>query len=159
MTPDSLKATHPATTSFRRGEKVAPTLFPVLLWVQGLYYLVTGVWPLVSIRTFQMITGPKTDNAVTGREADHWLVMTVGVLVTAIALALLLAAWRRVNSPEIAILAIASALGLTGIDVLYVARKVILPIYLADAAAEIVLLAGWAFALARGGRVGQGEGA
>jgi hypothetical protein len=34
-----------------------------------------------------------------------------------------------------------AALGLIGIDVTYVARQVIPPIYLADAAAEVLLLA------------------
>jgi hypothetical protein len=42
-----------------------------------------------------MVTGPKTDHLVTGRESDHWLVMTVGVLITAVAVTLLVAAWRR----------------------------------------------------------------
>jgi hypothetical protein len=120
-----------------------------MLWTQGAYYLATGVWPLVSIESFQMVTGPKTDHLVTGREADHWLVMTVGVLVTAIGLTLLVAAWRRRCPPEVAVLAVASAVGLTAIDAVYVARRVIAPIYLADAAAEAVLLTGWAFVLVR----------
>jgi hypothetical protein len=117
-----------------------------LTWVQGAYYLVTGVWPLFSIRTFQLVTGPKTDHLPTGREADHWLVMTVGLLVTAIAVTLLAAAWRRTASLEIAILAIGSAVGLTLIDVIYVARQVIGQIYLVDAALEIPLIVGWLFA-------------
>ncbi len=130
----------------QRGAEVSMRI-AVLLWMQGLYYLVTGVWPLVSIETFQMVTGPKTDHLPTGREADHWLVMTVGVLVTCIALALLAAAWRRRLSPEVAILAVTSALGLTAIDVIYVARQVIAPIYLADAAAEVFFLTAWVFLL------------
>jgi hypothetical protein len=134
-------------------------LAQALLWVQGSYWLVTGVWPLVSIRTFQWVTGPKTDHLPTGREADHWLVMTAGVLITSIALALLTAAWRRRVSPEIVALAVASAIGLTGIDVIYVARGVIAPIYLLDAAIEVLLLAGWATALVferAGRRAGNG---
>lgn len=71
-----------------------------MLWIQGAYFLVTGVWPLVSIRTFVLVTGPKTDHLPTGRESDHWLVLTAGVLITAIGLALLTAAWRRRASPE-----------------------------------------------------------
>src|SRR5437762_11285588 len=106
------------------------TLITGLLWVQGLYYLGTGLWPLLSIETFQMVTGPKTDHLVTGREADHWLVMTVGVVITATAVALLVAAWRRQQPREAAVLAVTSALGLTGIDVIYVVRQVIAPIYL-----------------------------
>jgi hypothetical protein len=121
----------------------APSAFAVLCSVQGLYCLITGVWPLVSIETFQMVTGPKTDHLVTGRESDHWLVNTVGVLVTANALVLLLAAWRNRGSPEVALLAVGSAVGLLAIDAVYVSRDVIPPIYLADAAFEVVLVAAW----------------
>jgi NADH:ubiquinone oxidoreductase subunit K len=124
-------------------------LFRGLLWAQGLFYLATGVWPLVSIDTFQAVTGPKTDHLVTGRESDHWLVMTVGALVAAVGLALLVAAWRGRNPIEMAVLAIGCAAGLTAIDVVYVSRQVIPPIYLADAAVEVVLILGWVVALAR----------
>lgn len=121
-----------------------------MLWLQGVYYLLTGVWPLIDIRSFQAVTGPKTDHLVTGLERDHWLVMTVGVLITGIALSLLSAAWRKSANPETVVLAMASALGLTAIDVIYVARGAILPIYLVDAALEIVLIAVWLFLLASG---------
>src|SRR4051812_4309078 len=106
-----------------------------LCWLQGVYYLVTGVWPLLSIRTFKAVTGEqgKTDNAQTGLEADHWLIMTVSVLITAIAITLLVAALRRRTPIEVAVLAIAAAAGLTAIDVTYTARGVIAPIYLLDA--------------------------
>ncbi len=137
----------PATHHSRSAPASLPPYWAGLLWVQGLYYLLTGVWPLVSIRTFQLVTGPKTDHLPTGREADHWLVMTVGVLITAAALAILTAAWRRRVSAEIAVLAVAAATGLTAIDVIYVARQVIAPIYLLDAAIEVVLIAGWIAAL------------
>jgi len=121
----------------------------LLAAIQGFYFLLTGVWPLVSIRTFQLVTGFKTDNH-TGRAGDHWLVMTVGVLVTTIALTLLVAAWRRDVRLQTVVLAIGSALGLTAIDVLYVARGVIDRIYLLDAGIEIVLISAWLFALGSG---------
>jgi hypothetical protein len=123
--------------------------FTALLWIQGLYYLFTGLWPLVSMDTFIRVTGPKTDNLLTGLLYDHWLVMTVGVLVTAIGLALVVAAWRHSRAPEAAVLAISSALGLTAIDVVYVWREVIPPIYLGDAAGEVILLVAWAVMLRR----------
>ena len=128
-----------------------------LLWLQGVYYLVTGVWPLVSIETFQMVTGAKTDHlqAPNPTEADHWLVMTVGVLITAIAIPLLTAAWRRTCPPEIVLLAIGSAFGLTCIDIVYVARQVILPIYLVDAGAEVVLILAWIVLLRHSTRTGS----
>jgi hypothetical protein len=149
MTSTAFANAKDATTVSPRTAKATLTLIAVLLWVQGLYYLVTGIWPLVSIETFQRVTGPKTDHLPTGREADHWLVMTVGVLVTSIALALIAAAWRCRLSPEVVILAVASALGLTAIDVIYVARQVIAPIYLVDAAVEILFITAWAFLLFR----------
>jgi hypothetical protein len=135
------------------------SLFTTTLWVQGVYYLLTGVWPLVSIETFQRVSGRKTDHLVTGREADHWLVMTVGVLITAIALTLLVAAWRRRRPAEVAVLAVASAVALTAIDVVYVAREVIPPIYLVDAAAEVVFLIAWATVLVGELRASRAEGA
>lgn len=123
-------------------ERSTTRVFHLLCWVQGAYYLATGVWPLVSIDTFQLVTGPKTDHLPTGREADHWLVNTVAVLVIAIGLALLTAALRR-PSLEIVVLAVASAGGLIAIDGIYVARQVILPIYLVDAVAQLILIFGW----------------
>ncbi len=110
-----------------------------VLWVQGLYYLATGVWPLVSMDTFLMVTGPKT---------DLWLVDTVAVLVGVIGLVLLLAAARRHATAEVALLAIGSALALTGVDVIFTSLGVIPRVYLLDAAAEVVLIAWWLLALA-----------
>ncbi len=101
---------------------------------QGVYYLFTGVWPLLDIRTFQMVTGPK---------ADLWLVKTVGVLITVIGGVLMLAGWRRRTTKEMTTLALGSAAGLMGIDAVYVARRRISPIYLADAGAELALILLW----------------
>jgi hypothetical protein len=118
-----------------------------LCWFQGAYYLVTGVWPIVHIRSFKLVTGEKTDNLPTGLDADHWLVMTVSMLITAIAVTLLLAAWRRSQSLEMGLLALSAAVGLTIIDVVYTARRVILPIYLLDAVIEVPLILAWSVAL------------
>ena len=107
---------------------------------QGAYYLTTGVWPLVDIRSFEWLTGPK---------ADRWLVQTVGVLVGVIGGVLLLAAGRRRLTPELRLLAGGSAAGLAAIDVVFVARRRIRPIYLGDASVNVALAAGWAIAQAR----------
>src|SRR5438874_850536 len=64
-------------------------------------------------------------------------------------LAVLAAALRGLHPPEVSILAVACAVGLTAIDVTYVTREVIAPIYLVDAAVHVVLLAAWVAALAR----------
>jgi hypothetical protein len=117
--------------------------FVALCTIQGLYSLLTGVWPLADIASFQAVTGVKTDHLVTGRQSDHWLVNTVAVLLTANALVFLFAAWRGRPSPEVMLLAVASAIGLAAIDLIYVSRGVLAPIYLADAAIEFVFLGGW----------------
>ena len=122
-------------------------MFRALCWFQGLYYFVTGVWPLISVRTFKWVTGEKTDNLPTGLEADHWLLMTVSLLITSMSVTLLTTAYRRTQSLEIAVLGILAATGLTAIDVIYVARKVILPIYLVDAVIEVPLILAWCIML------------
>jgi hypothetical protein len=104
---------------------------------QAAYYVVTGVWPLVSINTFQKVTGPKTDT---------WLVKTAGVLITSIGSVLAVAGLRKTDGPEIPLLAVSSAAGLTGIDVIYVAKGRISPVYLLDALAEVMLIVAWGFA-------------
>jgi hypothetical protein len=113
------------------------------LWVQGVYYLVSGVWPLVSMDTFLAVTGPKT---------DLWLVRTVGALITLIAIVLLIAASRQDRWTEIGVLAVGSASVLFATDVIHVSLGVIPPIYLADAAVELVLISWWVVILTRGSK-------
>lgn len=112
---------------------------------QGVYFAVTGVWPLVHMRSFEAVTGPKT---------DRWLVQTVGALLGVIGGVLVRAGSRGRVSPEIRALAAGSALTLAAVDCVYVARGRIRPVYLLDAAAEAGLLAGWALA----GRTGVTRG-
>lgn len=104
---------------------------------QGAYYVATGVWPLVSMRSFLKVTGPKT---------DLWLVKTVGGLVGVIGGVLLVAGLRRRVVPELKLLGAGSAAALAAVEGFYVLRRRIPVIYLADAAAEAVLLAMWAAA-------------
>ena len=105
-----------------------------VILIQGLYFFVTGVWPLVSIGTFQKVTGPKT---------DLWLVKTVGVIVAIIGAALALASLRGDRAPSIILLGMGSAVGLAAIDVIYVSKRVISPIYLLDALVELILMGWW----------------
>jgi hypothetical protein len=108
--------------------------------VQGWFYLLTGLWAIVDIDSFQRVTGPKL---------DLWLVKTVGVLVIVIGASLLAAARERRYSAPVLVLAVGSALGLAGIDLVYALGGRISPIYLLDAAAEIVLAVLWGIARTR----------
>ena len=103
--------------------------------LQAVFYITTGIWPIVSIRSFEAVTGPKV---------DRWLVKTVGVLVAIIGSALALASRRRAFPPEVVLVAAASAGALATIDTVYVAKRRISPVYLLDAVAEVALAAGWA---------------
>ena len=118
----------------------------LLYWlciVQGSYFFLTGLWPIVHVRSFMAVTGPKH---------DVWLVKTVGALVTVIGVAIVAAGLRRSGAtPELLVVAIGGAFVLMMVDVVYVLRRVIAPIYLADAAAEALLLGSWAVLLLGGG--------
>ena len=53
---------------------------------QGAFYLATGLWPVLHLRSFEAVTGPK---------ADGWLVKTVGGLIGVVGGALLSAGLHR----------------------------------------------------------------
>ena len=101
-----------------------------LLLAHGLFYLVGGAWPVVSIRSFEAVTGAKT---------DKWLVKTTGLLVTVIGAALLDSFRKRRPSGEMQILAIGSAASLAAIDFAYVGKGRISPVYLLMALPNLVL--------------------
>jgi hypothetical protein len=104
-----------------------------ILFVQGLYYLITGFWPLVSIDSFEAVTGEKTDD---------WLVQTVGVLAAVIGATLLVGVTRRRPGRESLALSVLSIFGFAAVDIVFVLRGTIGPIYLADAAGQAALLIG-----------------
>lgn len=109
----------------------------VVMRLQGVYYIITGLWPVVNMYSFELITGAKTDD---------WLVKMVGLLAASIGVALLFAARRERPGIEGYVLAIATALSFTAIDVFYVLNGTLLVIYLLDALLEgciiVLLLAG-----------------
>ena len=111
---------------------------PTVALIQGIYFLVTGVWPLISMRTFLAITGPKT---------DLWLVKTVGLILAVIGAVLIYAQRTAAVNPPVVFLAIGAAASLVLVEVIYVIKKVISPIYLGDALVEIILIVWWVIEL------------
>lgn len=105
--------------------------------IQGSFYLATGLWPLFHRRSFEAVTGPKT---------DWWLVETVGILVSAIGSSLLLAHRSESQLPS-KVLGLGAAAGLAFLEMKQVAERRISPVYLVDAAVELGLCGAW---LARG---------
>ena len=118
-----------------------PTRAARLAELQGIFYAATGVWPILHMRSFE---------AVSGRKTDRWLVRTVGGLLGVTGAALWSAGYRRRLTPEMLGVAVGSAAVLTAIDVIYASRGRISRVYLLDALAELGLLGLWGLAT-RGG--------
>ena len=100
---------------------------------QGIYYVTSGLWPILHMNSFEQVTGPKR---------DKWLVKTVGALITAIGSTLLFSAAREPESKTARNLGISTALALIGIDSIYSIRGTIPKIYLMDAAVEAAIIGG-----------------
>lgn len=121
----------------KRRSGVGPGIAEWLALLQGLYYVLGGLWPFVWMRSFLNVTGPKT---------DVFLVQTVAALVVVIGIVLIVASVRSVLTFELGLLMIGSAIALGMIDTVYVLKGVLPPIYLFDAVEEgAMLLLGLAF--------------
>ena len=83
--------------------------------VQGIYFLITGIWPLIHMHSFLAITGPKT---------DLWLVKTVGLILAVIGAVLLYAQATATINPPVVALAIGSAASLALVDDLSFSRLI-----------------------------------
>ncbi len=105
-----------------------------LAGTQGIFFLATGLWPILHLRSFE---------AVTGRKRDRWLVRTVGLLVSCVGGALLASARSRRVTKEIALVGASTSAALAAIDVVYTAKRTIPKVYLLDAVVELGLVAAW----------------
>ena len=99
-----------------------------LLLIQGIFYLTTGIWPVLHIDSFMWVTGSKT---------DIWLVKMVGLLSITISISMF--SQLKQNQQPI-LLSISSAISFLAIDVYYVINGTISRVYLADAAIELIFL-------------------
>ena len=99
----------------------------------GTFNVVTGLWPVVHMRSFEAVSGPKL---------DRWLVRTVGGLMAVTGLAQLTATpdEQRISRW----LGVGTAGWLAAIDLHYASTGRIRRIYLLDAAAELAWVAAWA---------------
>ena len=107
--------------------------------VQGIYFFVFGIWPLLHMESFLKMTGPKI---------DLWLVKTVATILAVIGIVLIVAQASAEVTTSIIILGIGSALSLALIEIIYVAKRVISPIYIVDTFVELVLIAWWGISIA-----------
>jgi hypothetical protein len=100
--------------------------------IQGIYFILTGLWPVFNIKSFEKISGPKT---------DKWLVKTFGLLVAVVGIALI------ASQSDSRLLGIGSAAAL-GIPEAYFSLKGRIPkTYLVDSAIELMFIAWWMWPL------------
>jgi hypothetical protein len=96
------------------------------------YLLATGVWPLLHRRSFERLTGPKT---------DFWLVRTVGGLAAAIGLGLGASALTGRRALDARLLAVGSAIVFGAADVH--AARTVSRVYLLDLLVQPVFARAW----------------
>jgi hypothetical protein len=105
----------------------AEFIMSLTLSIQGWFYLLTGLWPVFSMKTFETVTGEKK---------DKWLVKTAGLLIAGSGIIFIF-----FNDTKAAmILAMMNAISLSAIDIFYVYRNVIPKIYLLDAIVEVAFV-------------------
>jgi hypothetical protein len=115
-------------------------LYRVLLWVQGVYTLLTALWGLIDIDSFMAVTGPKT---------DIWLVKTVSVILVAIGVALFSFLWVQSDPLPAILLGLLTSAGLAAIDFYYSGREVISWVYALDGIAEALFTLVWLYLLSQ----------
>jgi hypothetical protein len=100
----------------------------------GLFMSAAGLWPLLHLRSFEAVTGPKR---------DKWLVRSVGAVLTSIGAALVADGLHGGRSDAIRVLGIGSAVALGGADVVYTAKGCLSKVYLLDAAVQAGFCSLW----------------
>lgn len=97
--------------------------------MQGIYFVVTGIWPLLNMASFITATGPKQDT---------WLVEMVGLLSASIGLTYIVASLRKHPLPIL--LGYTVSVSFLIMDIVYVARDEMSRIYLLDAAIQAAFI-------------------
>jgi hypothetical protein len=109
--------------------------------IHGAYLFATGAWPIVSLRTFKKVTGPKPEG---------WLTKGVGACLANVGAVLLAAGARGKVARELRLLGAGVGLSFAAMDFYYAGvRRRISPVYLLNGAASLALVALWGLAEVR----------
>ena len=101
---------------------------------QGAFNVLTGLWPLVHMGSFEAVTGPKH---------DKWLVRTVSGLLVTIGVEQLRSVRSGQGLQSARRMGVGTAATLVAIDVFYASRGRISKVYLLDAVVEVMILTSW----------------
>jgi hypothetical protein len=100
--------------------------------------LASGLWPLLSIKSFEAVTGPK---------ADVWLVKTVGCLLSVVGLHTILSSRTGTDARKGGAVAGGVSATLAYISGFYAIRRRISKVYLLDSAIQTTWTLLWIRAL------------
>ena len=100
--------------------------------------LASGLWPLLSIKSFEAVTGPKT---------DVWLVKTVGGLLSVVGLHTILSSQTGTDARKGGAVAGGVSATLAYISGFYAIRRRISKVYLLDSAIQTTWTLLWIRAL------------
>jgi hypothetical protein len=98
----------------------------------GVANLAGGLWPLLHIRSFESVFGPKT---------DRWLVKTVAGLLIVNGITQLTTSAGSIRQARR--LGVGTAAVLAAVDIIYVSAGRISKMYLVDGAVEIAWIMSW----------------
>ncbi len=110
-------------------------------FTQGMFYVATGLWPIIHFRSFERMTGPKR---------VRWVAKLMGGMVAAIGTALIIGSMNTRPPRPLRWLGIGSAMALGLADLIQTARGRQPKAHLADAAAEGAAMVTWFVARPRG---------
>lgn len=97
--------------------------------VQGIYYIVTGLWPLLHMSSFE---------AVTGRKTDKWLVKTSGLMIAGVGLSLLL-----IDTEAARVLGLTIATIVAATEAYYSLKGTLSIVYFIESLIEFVFILIW----------------
>ena len=107
-----------------------------VLGYQAVYYLVTGLWPIIHFRSFRWVVGPKP---------DRFQLYTTTLLIIVIGTVLGMGARKRPLDVTVPTLGVLSAAAFIGVELRYIAkiRKVFLLDMLAEALIAAAIVVCW----------------
>jgi hypothetical protein len=121
----------------------APRQMRILVIIQGSYYMITALWPLIHIESYMWLVGPIT---------DVWLAKTVATMVIAISITMFFHLSLKTDHRPLILLGISSSLAFAYTDTYYTVEGTLSSMYLLDAAAEFLFLISWLILAFKQGR-------
>lgn len=104
--------------------------------IQGIYFVVTGLWPWVHFASFAVVTDI---------DGPAWSFQAIGLLIACIGFALVVAARRTPVTRPVCVLGAGSALALAVIDLDLMRAAVIGRLNALDVVVQLGFAAGWFF--------------